>query len=51
MAVRLVMSVCGNDEACWQEAEEAAVTALEARRDLWDGVHTMLKRSKDGPGW
>ncbi len=50
MAVRLVMSLCGNDEARWQEAEEAAVTALEARRDLWDGVHARLKRLKDGPG-
>jgi hypothetical protein len=47
MAVRLVASLCGSDEARWQEAEEAAVTALEARRDLWDGVLTTLRR-KDG---
>ncbi len=50
MAVRLVMSLCGNDEARWQGAEEAAVTALEARRDLWDAVHATLRRRKDGPG-
>ena len=49
MAVRLVTSLCGNDEARWQEAEEAAVTALEARRDLWDAVHTTLRRIKDDP--
>ena len=48
MAVRLVMSLCGNDEARWQEAEEAAVTALEARRELWDAVHATLRRIK---GW
>jgi hypothetical protein len=49
MAVRLVVSLCGSDETRWQEAEEAAVTALEARRDLWDAVHGTLKRPKDGP--
>lgn len=50
MAVRLVMSVCGNDEARWQDAEKAAVTALQARQDLWDAVHGMLRLRKDGPG-
>ena len=49
MAVSLVASLCGGDEARWQEAEEAAVTALEARRDLWDAVHATLMRLKDGP--
>ena len=49
MAVRLVVSLCGSDEGRWQEAEEAAVAALEARRDLWDAVHAMLKRPKDVP--
>jgi Protein of unknown function (DUF3050) len=49
MAVRLVMALCGNDQARWREAEEAAVTALEARRDLWDAIHTTLRRQKDGP--
>jgi len=49
MAVRLVASVCGTDEARWQAAEEAAVTALQARRDLWDAVHATMRRRKDGP--
>jgi hypothetical protein len=49
MAVRLVVSLCGGDDARWQEAEEAAVTALEARRDFWDAVHATLRRPKDGP--
>ena len=48
MAVRLVTSLCGKDEARWLDAEEAAVTALEARRDLWDAVHATLRRRKDG---
>jgi hypothetical protein len=42
MAVRLVASLCGGDEARWQEAEEAAITALQARRDLWDVVLPRL---------
>ena len=49
MAVRLVASLCGGDEARWLEAEEEAATALEARRDLWDAVHATLRRLKDGP--
>jgi hypothetical protein len=48
MAVRLITSLCGSDEARWQEAEQAAVTALEARRDLWDAVHATLRQPKDG---
>ena len=28
MAVRLVASLCGNNEGRWQEAEQAAMTAL-----------------------
>ncbi len=49
MAVRLVASLCGGDEARWREAEEAAATALEARRDLWDALHARLKHSSDDP--
>jgi hypothetical protein len=49
MAVRLVVSLCGSDDARWQDAEQAAVTALEARRDLWDAVYATLRRPKDGP--
>ncbi len=46
MAVRLVASLCGSDESRWQAAEDAAVSALEARRDLWDGVHTAMRRAR-----
>jgi hypothetical protein len=42
LAIKLVVSLCGGDEPRWQEAEEAAVTALEARRALWDAVHLTL---------
>ena len=47
MAVRLVASLCGGDDARWRQAEEAAVTALDARRDLWDGVCAVLRQRQD----
>jgi hypothetical protein len=43
MAVRLVASLCGSDEARWQEAEQAAATGLEARQDLWNAMHAALR--------
>jgi hypothetical protein len=44
MALRLVAFSCGDDQARWQAAEEVAVTALEARRQLWDGIHAAIRR-------
>ncbi|WP_435010564.1 DUF3050 domain-containing protein [Tundrisphaera lichenicola] len=38
MAERLVEDLCGDDPARWARAESAAVRALEARLDLWDGI-------------
>lgn len=38
MASKLITLLCGTDEDCWREAEEAAVQALEARKELWDGM-------------
>jgi Protein of unknown function (DUF3050) len=46
MAGRLIVSLCGSDEARWQAVEEAAVAALEARRGLWDGVCAALRQRK-----
>ena len=49
MAGRLLVTLCGSDEAHWQAVEDAAVAALEARRDLWDGVCATLRQKKDSP--
>lgn len=38
MAVRLMMSLCGDNDQKWQEVERAAVESLLARRRLWDGL-------------
>jgi hypothetical protein len=43
LAGELIGSLCGSDEDRWRIVEEAAVTALEARRDLWDGVSARLR--------
>src|SRR3954470_16290232 len=43
MAARLVQSLCGDDEGRWEVAARAAVAALEARRDLWDGMRDAIR--------
>jgi hypothetical protein len=47
LAARLILALCGSDEARRQEVEQAAVKALEARLSLWDGVCATLQRRKD----
>ncbi len=48
MAGRLLQSLCGSDDQNWREAEQAAVTALELRRQLWDGIYeTVRKRPRE----
>jgi hypothetical protein len=46
MAGRLMQSLCGSDEHRWQVAEHAALAALEARRELWDGIYQIIRRRK-----
>jgi Protein of unknown function (DUF3050) len=38
MASRMLEAVCGVDPSRWRDARFAAMTALEARLALWDGV-------------
>ncbi len=47
MAGRLIELLCGYDEGRWQTVEQAAVAALEARLELWDGVCATLRLGKD----
>jgi hypothetical protein len=47
MAQRLLQSICGSDESCWQAAEQAAVDCLDARLQLWDGIHAAIRRQTD----
>ncbi|MBB5343441.1 DUF3050 domain-containing protein [Tunturibacter empetritectus] len=43
MALRMIAELCGNDNAKWGEAGEAAEIALRARLALWDGIADRLK--------
>lgn len=42
MAAQLMRSLCGRDDNLWKVAEESAVTSLEARRELWDGIYSAV---------
>lgn len=38
MAEKLLRNLCGDDREKWRKATEIALSALRARRKLWDGV-------------
>jgi DUF3050 family protein len=41
-ASRLVIALCGDDEANWQAATSAARESLEARLAFWDSIHRAI---------
>jgi len=43
LSLRMVADLCGTDESLWQQAADAAVTALEARLALWDGILAAIQ--------
>jgi hypothetical protein len=47
MASQLMASVCGSDGRLWAEAEDAAIKSLNARRDLWDGIYSVMRARKE----
>lgn len=42
LGMQMVSRLCGNDDAKWQEATEAAIRSLEMRVRLWDGIKAQL---------
>lgn len=46
LAEQLVSRLCGDQPIRWQEAESAAVDALEARLGLWDAIYAQCKQLK-----
>jgi hypothetical protein len=45
MALKMLASLCGDDDSKWQAATEAALRALGARRAFWDGVLEAVTRT------
>ena len=43
MDLQMLSNVCGDSEERWQEATQASIDALTARRALWDGVYATLR--------
>lgn len=43
MAMRMLVDLCGDDEARWRECAQAAQTAIGARFQLWDGILAAIK--------
>jgi hypothetical protein len=42
LALRMLEHLCGNDPKKWEETEKAAISALQAREVLWDGIHQSI---------
>ncbi|RZS95735.1 DUF3050 domain-containing protein [Cecembia calidifontis] len=42
LALKMLLHLCGEDDAKWKETEKAAIEALEARKVLWDGIHESI---------
>ncbi len=42
MALRMVADLCGEDSQEWDEALNASLRALEARKKLWDGIDQAI---------
>jgi hypothetical protein len=49
MASRMLGTVCGSDPVRWRDARFAAMTALDARLALWDGVLAEIEATAARP--
>jgi hypothetical protein len=45
LAKKLLMSVCGDSETHWNEAEQAASEAIQARLGLWSAIQEKMQPS------
>lgn len=46
MAARLMTVVCGEDDAQWRHAEDAAARALKARVEFWNAIHEQVRERR-----
>jgi hypothetical protein len=42
LALQMTANLCGSDEQFWKEAEQATITSLQKRIDLWDGAYRQI---------
>lgn len=49
IALKLMENLCGSDAARWQQATEAAETALRARIALWNAIEAKIHARKPVP--
>src|SRR5262249_55163743 len=42
MAMQMLCDLCGDDDACWQQAVSTVVRTLQARARLWDDIARAL---------
>lgn len=42
LALAMTAELCADDEALWQDAEQASIAALEKRIALWDGAYGAI---------
>lgn len=45
LALQMTSNLCGNNQLFWAEAEEATITALQKRIELWNGAYREITKS------
>jgi hypothetical protein len=45
-AQQILVNLCGDDRRKWQQAEQTAIIALQARQDFLTGIHQVISQSK-----
>jgi hypothetical protein len=48
LALQMTEQLCGDSEELWLEAEDAVITALQKRLELWNGVHRVIQELHRG---
>ena len=46
LSLRMIEELCEDDAKKWQEAEIAAIKALEVRQHLWNEISQKIEQSK-----